>query len=100
MALRRQVVDLIGLHFLDDTNQAVGIGHIAIVEKKTAVGNVRVFVQMVDALRVQQRAAALDAVYFVSLGEKEFGEVGAILTGDAGDECFLHKGWVIGINRL
>ena len=85
MALGCQVVDLVGLHLLDHVDQAAGIGHIAVVQEKTAVGNVRVFVEMVDAFGVEQRAAALDAVHLVSLGEQELGKVGAILSGDAGD---------------
>jgi hypothetical protein len=28
----------------------------------------------------------------VALGEQEFCEIGTILTRDASDECFLHKG--------
>jgi len=56
------------------------------VQDQAPVGLVRVLVQVVDALRVEARGAALDAVHLVALGEQELGEVGAILAGDAGDE--------------
>jgi hypothetical protein len=47
---------------------------------------VRILVEVVDAVGVEQRAAALDAVHLVALVEQELGEVGAVLAGDAGDE--------------
>ena len=47
----------------------------------------RVLIQMVDAFGVEQRGAAFDAVDGVAFLEQEFGEIGAVLAGDAGDEC-------------
>ena len=46
-------------------------------------------VQVVDALGVERRGAALDAVDLVALGEQELGEVGPVLAV-AGDEGFFH----------
>src|SRR5581483_308619 len=43
-------------------------------------------VQVVDAIGVQERGPALDAVHGVALVEQEFGEVGAVLPGNARDE--------------
>jgi hypothetical protein len=42
---------------------------------------------VVDALGVEQRGAALDAVHLVALLQQEFRQIGAVLPGDAGDEC-------------
>ena len=36
--------------------------------------------------------AALDAVDGVALVQQEFGQIGAVLAGDAGDECGLGYG--------
>jgi len=47
---------------------------------------------VVNAVGAEQRGAALDAVHFVALAQKEFGKVGAVLAGDAGDEGFFHSG--------
>ena len=41
---------------------------------------------MVHAVRIETAGAALDSVDFVAFGEEEFGEIGAILAGDAGDK--------------
>jgi hypothetical protein len=49
----------------------------------------RVLVDVVDALGVEERSAALDAVDFVAFFEEKFGEVGSVLTGDPGDKCFF-----------
>jgi hypothetical protein len=46
---------------------------------------VRIFVQVVDPLGVEQGAAPLDAVHLVSLGQEKLGEIRAVLPGDAGD---------------
>ena len=51
------------------------------------VFDVRVFVDVVDRLGVEQGRAALDAVDDVALLEQEFGQVGAVLAGDAGNQC-------------
>ena len=63
------------------------IGHVAVVQDERAAALVRILVQVVDALGVEQRRAALDAVHHVALAEQELGEVGAVLAGDAGDQC-------------
>ena len=41
---------------------------------------------MIDAICIEERCAALDAVDDVSLVQEEFSEVCAVLAGDAGDE--------------
>ena len=50
---------------------------------------VRVDVEMSIAAGVERRRAALDAVHDVSLGKKQFGQIGAVLTGYAGDERYF-----------
>jgi hypothetical protein len=67
MALRGEIVDFIGLHFLHDVDQAAGIGQIAVVQYKMAAFDMRVLIQMVDAVGVNERSAALDAMHLVSL---------------------------------
>ena len=41
---------------------------------------------MINAVSIEQRAAALDTVDGVAFGEQEFGQIGAVLASDAGDE--------------
>ena len=92
MTLGGEVVDFVGLHLLDDADEAGRIGEVAVVQDEAAALFMRVLVQVVNAVGVEQRGAPLDAVHFVALAQQKFGEVGAVLAGDAGDECdFLHS---------
>ncbi len=92
MALGGQVVDFVGLHLLDDADQAGGVGEVAVVQDKAAVFDMRVFIQMIDTIRIKERAAALDAVDFVTFAEQEFSQVGTVLASNAGNEGFFIHG--------
>ena len=58
MALRRQVVDLVGLHLLDDADQIGGVGQVAVVQMQAHVALVRVLVEVIDAVGVEARRGA------------------------------------------
>jgi hypothetical protein len=92
VALRAEVVHLVGLDLLHHVDEARRIGEIAVVEHEAAVAGVRILVEVVDPVGVDERRPALDAVDDVSLVEQELGEVGAVLAGDAGDESDFGHG--------
>ena len=48
MGLRREVVDLIGLHLLDEVNERGGVGHVAVVQHEVVREQVWVLVDVVD----------------------------------------------------
>ena len=89
MALGSEVVYFVGLHFLHDANQVRRIGHIAVMEKERDALLVGVPVQVVDPLRIEKAAAPLQAVHLIPFRQQQFRQVGAVLSGDSGDECFL-----------
>jgi hypothetical protein len=89
VAHRAQVVDLVGLHLLHDADQVGAVGEVAEMQLEALVVDMRVLVEVVDAVGVEQRRTALDTVDFVAFAQQQFGEVGAVLSGDAGDECGL-----------
>ena len=98
MAHRRQIVDFIRLHQLDDADEIGGIGQIAVVQDEVAVIDVRILIEVIDAVGVEEGAAALDAMDDIALPEQEFGKVGAVLAGNAGDESFFcHKKTPLGL---
>lgn len=66
VTLRTQIVDLIWLHFLDDVEQVAGVGQVAIVQHKIACADVRVLVQMINAVRVEEGATPSDTVDLIS----------------------------------
>ena len=53
MALRAEVLDLIRLHFLHNMDQAGRIRQIAIMQNEISIMDVRVFIQMIDAICVE-----------------------------------------------
>ncbi len=67
MTLGAEVVDFIGLGFLHDADKVAGVTQVAIVQLEVGVLDVRVLVDVVDALGVEQRRTALDAVDDVAL---------------------------------
>ena len=86
VALRPEVVDLVGLHLLNDAGQVAGVGQVAVMQLEAGVVHMRVLVDVVNALRVERAGPALDAVDRVAFFQQEFGKIRAVLAGDAGDE--------------
>src|SRR6185312_15843315 len=89
VALRGEVVDFVGLHFLDDVEQGAGVGEVAVMEDEMAVGDVRVLIEVVDAAGVEERSRTLDAMDLIPLLQEKFSEVGSVLSGDSSDDGFL-----------
>jgi hypothetical protein len=86
MAHGRKVVYLVGLALLEDAHKVGAIGKVAVVQNKAAVGKVRVLVQMVHAVGVEQRGPALDAMHLVALLEQHLRQQSAVLARDASDQ--------------
>ena len=93
MALRGQIINLVGPGLLYDANQAAGVGHVPIMDDKIPVRDMRVLVEMIDALGIDQGGAALDAVHLIALFEQKLGEIGAVLTGDTRYQGTFRHGW-------
>ena len=87
VALRREVVDLVGADLLDDADQVGRIGQVTIVKVKAGTPGVRILIEMIDTGGVEGRGAPLDAMNSVTLGEQQLGQIGAVLTGHPGDQC-------------
>lgn len=62
-----QVVDLIGLHLVDDVHEVGGVGQVTIVELQAHGALVAVAVDVVDALGVEARRSTDDTVHLVAL---------------------------------
>ena len=91
MGLRAEVVDLVRLDLAQQGDQPRAVGEVAVVQEEPGVRVVRVLVEVVDPAGVERRRPADQAVDLVALGEQQLGEVGAVLAGDAGDQCSAHK---------
>jgi hypothetical protein len=44
---------------------------------------------MIDPIGIEQRRASLQTVHLVALAQQKLGQIGPILTGDAGNESNL-----------
>ena len=55
MALGPEIIDFIGLCFLHDANEIACVGQITIVQLEVGMLDVRVLVNVVYSLRVEQR---------------------------------------------
>jgi len=89
MRLRAEVVDFVRLHFLQDTGQVGAIRKIAIVQLEAGIFDVRILIDVIDALGVELRSPALDAMNFITLFQQKFRQVGTVLAGHAGDQCYF-----------
>ncbi len=88
MALRGEIIDLVGLRFLDQADQIGRIRDIAaVVQKEAQIRVMRVLIEMIDAVGVDERGAALHAVNDIAFLDQQFGQIGAVLAGYAGNQC-------------
>jgi len=87
MRLSSEVVDLVGLCLLHDPDQVGAVAQVAVVQHEAPVVDLRVLVEVVDPLRVEERSAAFDAVDHVPLLEQKLCEIRSVLPGNSGDQC-------------
>jgi hypothetical protein len=52
---------------------------------------VKVLINVVEAIRVETRCAAFEAVDLIPFGKQELGQVGAVLAGATSDKSFGHS---------
>lgn len=86
MALGTEVVDLIGLGFLNDAREVAGVAEVAIVQLEAGVLKMRVLEDMINTGGVEAGCTALDAVHDVAFFKQEFGQVRTVLACDAGNK--------------
>ena len=52
-----------------------------------------ILIDVIDAGGVELRRAALDAVYPIAFLQQEFGKIGAVLAGHAGNQRYFRQAW-------
>lgn len=90
MALGAKIVNFVGLQLVEQLGHVDGIGKVAVMQKQLHSIYVRILIEVIDAGRVEGARPSNDPVHLVTLGDKEVGQIGAILTSDARDKCFFH----------
>ena len=91
VALRAQVVDLVGLNVEHQVGQVLSIGQVTVMQKQFRTGFVRIPVDVVDPHGVEAAAAADDPVNFVAFFQQQFCQIGTVLSGDPGNQCSFHN---------
>ena len=86
MALGGEIIDLGRPDLLHQPDQIGRIRHVAIVQEKRHVAGVRILIEVIDARGVERGRPPLDAMDGIAEAEQIFGEIGAILAGDAGNQ--------------
>lgn len=66
VAHRSEIVNLAGLHLLDDADQIGGVGQIAVVQFKLYIVDMRILIKVIDAVCIEQGRAAFNAMYDVA----------------------------------
>jgi len=66
VALRREVIDLVGAHVLDEVRKGSAVLEIAVHQAQAVVGRVRILIDALEALGVERARAPHDAVDLVA----------------------------------
>ena len=67
MALRTEIVDFIGLYFLHNVQKAAGIGQVSVMQDESPVLEMRILIDMVDPVGVEERASPFNSMNFITL---------------------------------
>ena len=86
MALGTQVVDLIGLHLLDDPNQVGAVRQVPVVQHQPRVGLMGVLIKVIDTACVEAAGAALNPVHHITFLQQQLRQIAAVLAGDPSDQ--------------
>jgi hypothetical protein len=89
--LGSQVVNLYGVHLLHQGNAGSQVGQVVLHQMKVGVV---LDAQLVNAPEIDGASAAIGAVHGVALFKQQLRQVGAVLTGDSGDDGGLHS-WLL-----
>jgi len=85
VALRSEVVDLVGAEIIEENGERTAVGEVGLMEEKARTRLVDVLIDVVEPAGVEAGGTALAAVDSVTFGKEELAEVGAVVAGAAGD---------------
>src|SRR5215475_16084074 len=87
MALGREIVNLVGLVLLDQADHVGGICQVAIVHEKSRLVLMRINVEIIYAPGIERGRSTFDAMHYVPFSQQEAGQMGAVLSRNARDQC-------------
>lgn len=87
-ALGGEIVNLVGLNTIDQANAGGLIGEVVFFQKEIGVVLDSKFFNPPE---VDGARSAVGAVNLIAFFEQQLGKVGAVLAGNAGDDCNRHN---------
>ena len=90
MALRGEIVNFVRLNFSDQSGEATRVASIPVMQNQAGFAGVRIGINGIEPPRIERAGPSNDAMHFITFGEQQFREVGAVLSGNASDQCFFH----------
>ena len=87
MDLCGEVVELVRADLLDQASQRGGVEQVAIVQLEADALDVWIHVEVLDTPGVEAGRPTDEPVDVIAARQQLFGEVGAVLSGDPGDQC-------------
>ena len=99
MALRAKVVNLIGLHLLDDPDQVGAVSEVSVMQHQTRITHEGPDI-VIDPARVEAAGAPLDAMHLVAFSSSS-PQGSCRLAGNAGDQSgFELRCWHAGDDQV
>ena len=89
MAVGTKVVDLIGLHLLDDPDQVGAICEIAVMKDQPGVVLMGVLIKVIDPGGVETACSSLNPMHFVALLKQKLRKITAVLSRNTGDQSLF-----------
>jgi hypothetical protein len=89
MGLSGQVIDFHRLNLLNNPDKTGRVRQIAVMEDKSTVTDVRILVEVINAIRIKQGRASFDSMDLVIFLEEELGQIRSVLSGDTGDKGYF-----------
>ena len=81
-----ELIDFVGLHLLYNSHQISRISQVAIMQNEVAVFGMRILIQMIDLISIEEGSTPFYAVYFVTFSLQQFREVGSILSSETSNK--------------
>src|SRR5262249_9997586 len=86
MTLSGEVVDLVRLCVLNNSDEVGRIGHVTVVKNEPQRGVMRVLIKVIDPPSIEGRRSPLNPMDDVALLEEEFAQISPILPRDPRDQ--------------
>ena len=83
------MVDLVRLQLIKEADQVCRVCNITVVQEQSNTVDVWILIEMIDPRGIERACPSNNPVDLIPFRQEQFHQIGAILPGDPGNECFL-----------